>query len=372
MTPTFRLLANGNDVTKNIADRLLSLKITDEAEDKSDVCTLVLDDRPVSPGEFVALPAIGTEFEVAIGYAGDPLTTVGKYKVDEITYRSPPATLEVSAKAANMPSRFRSPSSESYHDTTLGGIVERVARENGFGTQIDPALGAIRVLHEDRTAESPMAFLTRLGNTHDAVIRPVNGTIVVAPRGLAVSATGAALPGYVLRPTKTTKWEFKHSARTSAGDETGGEGEEGGGVRVVWWDERRAELREVTSGRPPYQELKFAAGGEREARAMAGGAKNGRDRKTKSFGFTMPGDALIQAEAKLTLEGFRPEIPVEWRVTSVEHVIDRRGWVTTVDCDLFSEAQTNIASTTRNADAEWMARLRQARRISEAGENNGR
>ena len=64
MQPSFRINSNGNDITQVVGDRLLSVKVTDQAGQKSDTCEITIDDR----GQQLALPEIGTQLEVFLGY----------------------------------------------------------------------------------------------------------------------------------------------------------------------------------------------------------------------------------------------------------------------------------------------------------------
>jgi uncharacterized protein len=335
--PIFRIFADGADVTANMADRLLSLTVKDEAEDKSDTLEIRLDDRPTGAGAHVNLPAPGTVLRVLVGYAGRSLTELGTFEVDEVRYSAPPATLEVKAKAAKMPSAFRSPETKSYHDKTLGEIVEEVAGRFGFQVRVSNELAQIKVPHVDQTAESPMAFLTRLAREHNALARPVNGLLAVIPRGGGVSASGQPLPVYRLAPGDCEQWHFNHSARIAPGASGGQkEQETGGGVKHVWWDVEAQEMREHLEGEPPYQELKFGAPDEATAKREAANAKGAGDRKEKEFGFARTGDPALMADQKLILSGFRAEIPTEWRVTSVTHQLDNSGYKTTVQAELFA------------------------------------
>jgi uncharacterized protein len=338
MKPMFRIVADGGDITANIADRLLSLTVRDEAEDKSDTVELKLDDRPMG-GARAAFPKIGTVFQVSLGYAGSGLTMIGTYEVDEIRYTSPPATMEVRAKAAKMPTAFRSAETKSYHDQTLREIIEDVAGRSGFSVDIGDALGNIRVPHIDQTAESPMAFLTRISRQFNAVARPVNGKLIVVPRGGGVTPSGAPLPVYTLSEGDCGSWSFSHSARTATGESSGAQGASGGsdsgGMRVVWWDVENAEEMEYLEGGPPFENFRFGAADEATARGQAENAKGAKDRKEKEFEFERTGDAALMADQKIVLTGFRPEMPTEWRAMTVEHTLDAGGFKTRVTAELF-------------------------------------
>ena len=45
MTPDFKIMAAGANITPQIKDRLISLRISDEAGTKSDMLEVTLDDR---------------------------------------------------------------------------------------------------------------------------------------------------------------------------------------------------------------------------------------------------------------------------------------------------------------------------------------
>ncbi|SMH59497.1 phage late control D family protein [Azospirillum agricola] len=347
MRPAFRLLAGGADITANIKDRLLSITYHDEAETKSDRLTIRLDDRSrPGSGAHVALPDVGTRLELSLGYEGSGLVAVGSFTVDRIKHSGPPATLEVGATAADMPGPFRSPASRSWDGTTLGAIAREIADAHGYRAKVAAALDAVPVEHEDQTNESPMAFLNRLAARHDGVAKPVNGFLVLAPKGTAKSVTGRSLPAVSLRPERMSRWDFSYSARKEAGeaakDGTGKAGS-GGGVRTVYWDKDAARMVEVTTGSAPYQNARFASSDPRAAKADAASTKNRKDREKAEFSATCPGDPAFQAEQRLVLGGFRPGIPTEWRLTSVEHKLENGAYSMSIKAELFNGAQADAA-----------------------------
>lgn len=349
MRPAFQILADGADVTANIRDRLLSLSYHDEAETKSDRLTLKLDDRPrAGDGAFVALPEVGARLELSLGYQESGLVAVGGFSVDEIAYSGPPATLEIKAKAAEMTGAFRSHTSRSWHDTTLGAIVEDVAAAHGYQVRADPRLAAVPIAHEDQTNESPMAFLTRLAARHDGVVKPVNGFLVLAPKGTARAVTGQALPALRLSPREVARWSFSYAARDEAGQGAAGgvsTAGSGGGVQATHWNLNEARPVTVRQGGPPYQNHRYTTADAPSARATAAAVKNRKDRGKASFSCTCVGSPAIMAEQRLTLSGFRPGLPTEWRVTTVEHTLDGQGYACSVQAELFHDGQIDPTAT---------------------------
>ena len=153
MQPVFRIYADRVEITAAIRDRLIELVVTDEAGIQSDELKLTLDDRRREDGAIAELPKIGTVLTVSLGYAETTRVAMGRFIVDEVEIGSPPATLTVSAKAADMVGPFRSPKTRSWDEATLGQLVEAIAAEHRYQAKIDPELGAIAIPHLDQTEE---------------------------------------------------------------------------------------------------------------------------------------------------------------------------------------------------------------------------
>lgn len=351
MQPTFLILADRTDITRAVADRLLELVVTDEAGLSSDALRLTLDDRRRADGAIAQLPKIGTVLEVSLSYAGRAWVAMGKFIVDEIEIRSPPATLSVSAKAADMVGPFRSPKTRSWEETTLGALVSAIATEHRYQAKIDPELGAIAVPHLDQTAESDMALLTRLAAKHDAVAKPVAGFLVLARQGAAKTITGQVLPTLQLEPEQLAQWRYQHSARKPAGTGSA-QGEDGqsppqvstGGTKAYWWDFEKGERREVTTGSPPYEEIRYVHATEAEAKAAAATRKNTGERGQGELSFSLPGDPRLAAEGRLSIN-LRPGIPTDWRIKRVEHRLGSQGYTTQVECERFTASPVPIAAS---------------------------
>ncbi|KEG19331.1 hypothetical protein H710_01113 [Bartonella bacilliformis Ver097] len=78
MKPFYRIFSEGEDITYPLMDYVTSIKITDEAEDKSDRITIELDDRArESDNGFLDIPLIGAVFSVTLGYEGSKVHDMG-------------------------------------------------------------------------------------------------------------------------------------------------------------------------------------------------------------------------------------------------------------------------------------------------------
>ncbi len=214
------------------------------------------------------MPAIGAVLVLHLGYRETGLILMGRFVVDAIACSV--ATLTIGAKAADMPGPFHTPVSRSWDRTTLGAIATTIAQTHGYQPKVQPALGALVIEHEDQTRESPMAFLTRLAARFDAVAKPVNGMLVLAPRGTAKTVTGLVLSEVVLRPRDVTQWRYRYEAR----DEAGAAGEKKRQGRRQNWDTGEAKLKEKTEGAPPYQDVR-ANTCKMVSRRASGGSSDG-------------------------------------------------------------------------------------------------
>ena len=102
MTPIFRIVADGSDITLMINDRLILLRTSDKPGMESDEFELRIDDRDSA----VTLPSRGASIEIYLGYAGSTLSREGRYVVDEVEVSGPPDTLVIRGKASDMVVRW--------------------------------------------------------------------------------------------------------------------------------------------------------------------------------------------------------------------------------------------------------------------------
>jgi phage protein D len=191
-TPTFRIEADGADITAQISDRLDRLTVTDEAGQKSDALEIRLDDRD----RLLQVPASGTWLRLYLGY--DRPVYVGAYAVDEVEVTGGPRVMTIKATAANTaPELLRELRTKSWHDTTLREIAEQIATTNGLRLVEIQGAGAAQIKHEDQTNESDQAFLTRLAERYKVTAKPADGALVLAPRGSGVASPAPAGAGRV-------------------------------------------------------------------------------------------------------------------------------------------------------------------------------
>lgn len=156
-SPSFSIKM-GDKVLKELADRVLSLSLTDNRGFEADQLTIELDD---SAGD-VALPGRGVALSLWLGWLGEALIFKGVYTVDEVAHGGPPDRITVTARSADFREEFNVKREVSWHDVTVERVVSAIANRYGLKAQISDMLMNIGIDHADQTQESDMSFLTRM------------------------------------------------------------------------------------------------------------------------------------------------------------------------------------------------------------------
>jgi uncharacterized protein len=310
-TPDWRISAGGADATAKMRDRLIRLNVSDEAGIESDTLEVVLDNRH---GD-IALPRTGAELAVSLGWKEAGLTEVGLFVVDEIRTGGMPRTITISAKAADMRGSFKAPKTKSWHEVTIGTIVSTIAVDHGMNPVVATELASVQIPHLDQTAESDMAFLSRLARQYDAVAKPAYGRLIFVPRGQAKAASGRQLPPVSLAYVDGTNWTVTLSDRGRYG-----------AVTAHWHDQAGAERKSVTvGGDEPTMTLPNSFPTEAEARAAAQTKLSSLLRGTAKLTLSGPGRMDLFAEGRLSVSGLDVAADGEWTITKVEHNLTPSG-----------------------------------------------
>ena len=203
MQVDFKILADGNDVTALLKDRLISLSIVDEAGVKSDTAVIVIDDRDYR----VELPKVGALLEISLGFKETGLITLGTYTVDEISGEGPVDKMTIKAKAADMLSGIRAPKTRNWDDVTLEDIVVTIASEHDLTPAVSDSLKAHFYKYLAQTSESDLNLLTRLAHDLDATAKPAGGALVFVKRG--IGKTIRPVIGDVINRDEIDPWVLK-------------------------------------------------------------------------------------------------------------------------------------------------------------------
>ncbi|ENQ0452181.1 phage late control D family protein [Escherichia coli] len=190
VAPAYMLTLDGADITQNFSDRLIGLTMTDNRGFEADQLDIALDDTD----GLVELPPRGASLTLWLGWQGSALVNKGSFTVDEIEHRGAPDTLTIRGRSADFRGSLNSRREQSWHDTTLGVIVETIAQRNKLTASVADALKTIAIPHIDQTQESDAAFLSRLAERNGASVSVKAGKLLFLKAGSAMTASGKPIP----------------------------------------------------------------------------------------------------------------------------------------------------------------------------------
>ncbi|WP_442109227.1 phage late control D family protein [Pseudomonas sp. NUPR-001] len=322
MQPVFRIIADGNDITTLINDRLLSLRTTDKPGMESDDFELRIDDRDGA----VMLPARGAVIEIHLGYAGQTLTRLGRYTVDEVELSGPPDSVIIRGKASDMRGTGKTIRSGSWEDVPLLQVVRDIAARNGW----QPACPVqTRLQRVDQFNESDFNFITRLAKQYDCTAKLANGTLLVLPRQGGHSANGKALGIVGLRRADVTHWQIRLADKgTYKAVQARHQDPRNGQARVI-----ELANADAPQGAAPVHTDRHLYPDKASAEQAAKARLAALNRSTANVRLEMPGRTDLFTERSVDLKGFKAGLDGEYLVESVEQVFSNAGWTTTVECN---------------------------------------
>ncbi|WP_406821157.1 phage late control D family protein [Pseudomonas sp. KnCO4] len=319
MQPQFRIQADGKDITALINDRLLLLRTTDKPGMEADDFELRIDARDGT----VAVPPRGALIELHLGYAGQPLTRLGRYTVDEVEVSGPPDTLVIRGKASDLRGSGRSVRSGSWEAVPLQRIVAEIGARNGWQA-ICPVF--IQVPRVDQVNESDFNFITRLARQYDSTAKLANGQLLVLPRQAGQSASGKPLGVVGISRGEVSQWHFRLDDKAARK-----------AVRTRHFDAASGVARTIELGNDGAAEGQRPVHTDRHLypnRAAAEQAARARlasfNRATAQVRLDMPGRTDLFAERSIDLHGFVDGLDGQYQIDSVEQVFTSSGWRTTV------------------------------------------
>lgn len=194
IAPDFMLKLDDRDITQNVSPRLISLSMTDKRGLEADQLDIQLDD---SDG-LLTLPARGATLSLWLGWEGAPLLQKGNFTIDTIEFQGAPDKLTIRGCSADFRGKLNVRREQSWHDTTIGAIVNTIAQRNQLTASVAAGLSSITISHIDQSQETDAAFLTRLAERNGAFVSIKAGKVIFMKAGQAVTAGGKTIPLMVI------------------------------------------------------------------------------------------------------------------------------------------------------------------------------
>ncbi|WP_423841778.1 phage late control D family protein [Actinobacillus equuli] len=218
------------DISTLITNRFISLTLTDSSGFEADQLDLLLDD---SDG-LLALPSRGAILALGLGWKNQALTFKGEYTVDEVEHSGTPDKITIRARSADLRGSLMNRYERSFHQKTIGEIVQQIALENKLTAKVGKQFEQQIINHIDQTNESSISFLQRLAKEYDAIATVKNGTLLFIASGKGKTASGADIP-----PVHITRSEGDSHRFNIA------EGENFKAVKAYWHDTNTGKRGEV-------------------------------------------------------------------------------------------------------------------------------
>lgn len=346
-TPAFRVTLDSQDITTSLENRLMSLTHTDNRGFEADQLDIELDD---ADGK-VQLPRRGALLSLAIGWKNEPLVSKGTFTVDEIEHSGTPDRLTVRARSADFRETLNIKRERSWHETTVGAVVNEIATRHKLTAALGKELEAQKVDHFDQTNESDGSFLMRLAKEYGAIAAIKNGNLLFIRQGQGKTASGKPLPAMTItratgdghrfsladrgaytgvtanwlhtrEPKKKEAVKVKRRRRKTVKKETKAP-EPKQGEYLVGTDENVMVLSRTYANR---------ANAERAAKATWGRIQRG----AASFSIQLAkGRADLFPELPVRVNGFKSQIDeADWIITTVTNSISDSGFTTSLELEV--------------------------------------
>lgn len=305
LTPSFKITANGDDVTKALQANLVSISLSDEDGEQSDELTLRV-------AGLWQRPSYGDELKVWLGYMETGLAYMGMFVV-QTTEREDNNILTITATGADF-SGMKERRDAQYEEMSLSDIAGEIAGRHGLDVKSD----CDEVLkYVGQSGESDLAFMQRMAEQHNLVFSVKNGTLLLLKRVKNEKKSGD-LPVFEVTAKECTKLRIKHSNRQQYGS-----------CLAVWHDTKTNQKKEVTVGNGnPVLRMIRSFRDENEAKVKAEAALEAANRGVVGGSLTIRGSAIF-AGGTLSLKN-SIEDDGEYTIRSVSHEFGG-GWETTVN-----------------------------------------
>ena len=228
--PAYKITIDGKDITTLVKPRLMSLTLTDNRGFEADQVELQLDD---ADGK-LTLPRRGASMRAWLGWKGTPLIDKGSFTVDELEHAGAPDTLTITGRSVDFRESLNVKKERSFHGKKLSEIIDTIAKNNGLFSILSTSLKDEVIDHIDQTNESDAAFLVRLAKEFDTIPTVKDGRLLFVRAGLALTATGKAMPPLIITRKAGDNHRFSVADRDAYT-----------GVVAYWHDKKAAEKKVV-------------------------------------------------------------------------------------------------------------------------------
>ncbi|AZN35520.1 phage late control D family protein [Iodobacter ciconiae] len=338
-SPRFKIMVGSKDISKRVNDRLVSVSLTDNRGFDADQLDITLDD---SDG-LLDIPPRGAIVSVSLGWSDSGLVNKGQYTVDEIEHSGAPDQLTIRARSADLRAGLSTKKERSWHQTTVGAIVETIAKQNKIQHRIGQSLAGQTISHIDQTSESDASFLSRLALMFDAIATVKDNSLLFMKAGQATTASGKPLGKVLITRQSGDSHRFSIADRGAYS-----------GVKAAWQNTKTAKKETTTIKRKPrkaagpgqgeviqgaddnVKTLRHVYASKTTAERAAKAEWEKLQRGVAQFSITLAyGRPELFPELPASVSGFKPIIDKQdWIISRVVHSLGDSGYSTALELEV--------------------------------------
>lgn len=318
--PRWQLLINGDEVSAGVANRLMSLTLTDNRGLEADVLEVTLSDHDGA----LAIPPKGAVLELRLGWHTTGLVYKGAFIANEITHQGTPDTLTIRAMSADLKDTLKQKKERSFDNTTLGKIVEQIAHEHNIVAEIEPTLAAKEIYHVDQN-ESDISLLTRLAEEFDAAACIKDDVLLFLPIGTHKTIGGADLPWYLIDRSLGDSHNYSETSDNITG------------VRTYFYDVAKKDKVAVLAGNEDetVKEIRYVHRDQASATDTAVAFYRKAQRATAHLSYDLAhGDPVLIPEMPVIVFNLKDTIDaMDWTLTNITHSLGDDGYTCSLELE---------------------------------------
>jgi|ERR1700756_1645526 len=231
--PVFILTYSGKNITADITRMVIEIELSEgnktpmmpkirergakgthrKIKNQSDELTVTVEDRD-KRWQNQWHPKRGETMSVQLGYAGEGLTPVRSFEIDELALKGPPDTFEFKCVATGVKQSLRTPRSVSYENHTLMTVAQAIAARHNLTLVGAPADINVQWTRLTQRHETDLHFLHNLAADHGynfSVRSTKNGPQLIFH---SLSKLESAAPIYTITRGKNAIETFEFAEQT--------------------------------------------------------------------------------------------------------------------------------------------------------------
>ncbi|KMO16519.1 phage late control D family protein [Methylobacterium platani] len=330
-TPHLRVIGPGSDdMLTTWGSKLIGVRLIDRLDGESDEAIF----RFTRKKPYMEIPPQGTPYTVQAGWSAQGMALFGRYTFQRVHIFGEPKQgqqLHLICRAADFNDDLKKVDSQHFDKenghSTLGDMFNSLFKSSGSRVLIHPDIASIPVPdgYALRWRETALDFAMGIAENVGAVVKPMDGKILILKRGSLQSVSGQDLPviqmqfdeNYSFDVEREPKYEYQEVSASYLDTDKG-----------TLEQEKQSSGKQGAADALPHP-FSGSDGAKRAAAAaaveLAGATGQGL--------FTKVGDPAATAGARVACSGFGTPIDeTTWEAECVTHeIVPTVGWTTTVE-----------------------------------------